>query len=122
MSSYPHEYATESQRTRTRGELCMVSIIVSTEIDGAYVDVGDLVFTPLPNEGHLSRFRYDADFVRRGYPIDPALQLDSAPHELRGLPLAFEDAGPDSWGRLLLQRAERAKAEVEGRDPRRLAP
>ena len=58
----------------------MVSIIVSTDIEGEYVDVGDLVFTPLPNEGHLSRFRYDTDFVRRGYPIDPALRLDSAPH------------------------------------------
>ena len=100
----------------------MVNLICSTEIDGQYIDVGDLMFTPGPNDRHMARFRYDTDFVRVGYAIDPGLNLDRAPHELRGLPLAFEDAAPDAWGEVLLQRAERMQAEGQGRPSRQMTP
>ncbi|MCX6395027.1 MAG: type II toxin-antitoxin system HipA family toxin [Propionibacteriales bacterium] len=100
----------------------MVAIIVSTTIDGEYADVGDLLFTPGPSGTHSARFTYDPEFVRRGWAIDPALPLDPAPHTLRGLPLAFEDASPDTWGELLLQRAERNTAAETGRDSQRLTP
>ena len=100
----------------------MAHIIISTTIDGEYVDVGDLLFTPGRHDSHVARFTYDADFIRRGWPIDPSLRLDDAAHDLRGLPLAVEDASPDSWGQMLLQRAERHAAEAEGRGSRKLTP
>lgn len=100
----------------------MAHIIVSTEIGGEYVDVGDLLFTAGRHDSHVARFTYDADFIRRGWRIDPELQLDDAAHDLRGLPLAVEDAAPDSWGQMLLQRAERHAAEAEGRGSRKLTP
>lgn len=100
----------------------MPHIIVSTEIDGDYVDVGDLFFTPGRHDSHVARFNYDRDFIRRGWPIDPELPLDTGAHNLRGLPLAFEDASPDSWGKLLLQRGERHAAAAEGRGSQQLTP
>jgi serine/threonine-protein kinase HipA len=98
------------------------NLIVSTEIDGEYVDVGDLLFNPGRHDSHVARFTYDTDFIRRGWPIDPAIGLDDAAHDLRGLPLAIEDAAPDSWGQMLLQRAERHAAGVEGRGATQLTP
>jgi len=98
------------------------AIIVSTEIDGDYVDVGDLTFTPGRYDTHTARFLYDKEFVRRGYAIEPGIALDSARHLLPGLPLAVEDAAPDAWGQHLLQRAERQRAQVEGRASRSLTP
>jgi serine/threonine-protein kinase HipA len=100
----------------------MANIIISTEIDGEYVDVGDLLFTAGRHDSHTARFTYDTGFIRRGWPIDPALRLDHAPHDLPGLPLAVEDAAPDSWGQMLLQRGERHAAEDQRRDSRKLTP
>lgn len=100
----------------------MPNIIVSTEIEGEYVDVGDLFFTPGRNEFHVGRFTYDPEFLRRGWPIDPALSLESSTHDVSALPLAFEDASPDAWGQMLLQRAERHAASIEGRGARQLTP
>lgn len=100
----------------------MTNIIVSTEIDGQYVNVGDLFFVPGAYGTHTVRFTYDRDFIRRGWPIEPSLVLDDAAHELKGLPLALEDASPDAWGQMLLQRAERKAADVDGRDPHTLTP
>lgn len=99
----------------------MVAIIVSTEIDGDYIDVGALLFVPGSAGGHSARFTYDPEFVRRGWPIDPSLPLDDGAHELPGLPLAVLDASPDAWGQLLLQRAERHRAR-DGEGARRLTP
>lgn len=100
----------------------MPNIIVSTEIAGERVEVGDLFFTPGRHDSHVARFTYDPEFIRRGWPIDPALRLDAAAHDLPGLPLAVEDASPDSWGQMLLQRAERHTAASEGRGARQLTP
>ena len=100
----------------------MPNIIVSTEIDGETVDVGDLFFVPGRHDSHSARFTYDPQFLRIGWQIDPALRLDAAAHDIRGMPLAIEDAAPDSWGEMLLQRGERHAAEVEGRPARKLTP
>lgn len=100
----------------------MPNILVSTQIDGEHVEVGDLLFAPGRHDSHTARFTYDAEFIRRGWPIDPALRLDDAAHDLRGLPLAIEDASPDSWGQMLLQRAERHAAGDAGRGSRQLTP
>lgn len=100
----------------------MPNIIVSTEIAGEHVEVGDLFFRPGRHDSHVARFTYDAEFLRRGWPIDPALRLDAAAHDLPGLPLAVEDAAPDSWGQMILQRAERHAATAESRGARTLTP
>ena len=100
----------------------MPNIIVSTEVDGEKVNVGDLFFVPGRHDSHSARFTYDAQFLRRGWQLDPALRLDAAAHDLRGMPLAIEDAAPDSWGEMLLQRAERHAAELENRAARKLTP
>ncbi len=100
----------------------MPNIIVSTEINGEVVDVGDLFFVPGRHDSHSARFTYDPRFLRTGWQIDPALKLDAAAHDLRGMPLAIEDAAPDSWGEMLLQRGERHVAEIEGRPARKLTP
>lgn len=96
--------------------------IVSTELRGELVHVGDMMVVPMPYGAPRVRFRYDDDFVAEGYAIDPSLRLDGAPHEINGLPLAAEDACPDAWGQALLQRAERMAAEAEGRPSERLGP
>ena len=62
----------------------MPNIIVSTEIDGDYVDVGDLFFTPGRHDSHVARFTYDRDFIRRGWPTDPELPLDTGAHNQIG--------------------------------------
>lgn len=100
----------------------MPNIIVSTEIDREYVDVGDLFLVPRRAGANVVRFTYDAEFVRRGWPIDPALPLDTFAQDLPGIPLALEDASPDAWGQMLLQRAERHAAVSDERESRRLTP
>jgi hypothetical protein len=62
----------------------MPAIIVSTDIDGEYIDPGDLTFTPGPRGNHAGRFRYDSDFVQLGYAIEQDIGLDSAPQRPPG--------------------------------------
>lgn len=98
----------------------MSTIIVSTELDGEYRDVGDLTFTsgPITNLGH---FTYDPDWLVDGYELEPGLPLMSGRQTIRGgVPLSFLDASPDYWGRLLLQRKEERDADTERRPTRKL--
>lgn len=93
----------------------MSLIVVSTRVGGDEVDVGDITYTQRANGAAQVRFQYDRDFLAHGYPIEPGLPLDAAPHTLPLLPLAVLDASPDLWGRNLLTIAERRRAEEEGR-------
>lgn len=92
----------------------MTEIIISTEINGESVDIGYLSVATSPDDEYGVRFHYDTGFVRRGYAIDPALPLDTSPHELREFPLAIVDAMPEAWGELLLQAAGRYDARYNG--------
>ena len=70
-------------------------------------------------------FEYDADWLASDerFPIDPALQLGpgafhtSADKSLFG---AIGDSAPDRWGRALIRRAARRRAERAGETPRTL--
>ncbi|RLV56090.1 type II toxin-antitoxin system HipA family toxin [Aeromicrobium phragmitis] len=81
------------------------SFTVFTTLGGESVEAGTVNFT----EGRTftSSFRYAVDYLARpdSYPIEPGLPLDDAPHVVGGgLPLALDDASPDRWGRMLLER------------------
>jgi serine/threonine-protein kinase HipA len=70
-----------------------------------------------------STFAYADDYLKRdgAYPLDPALPLHyGALQTPTGVPLfcAFADTAPDRWGRTLLMRAEKYRAE-KTRDTRR---
>ncbi len=70
-------------------------------------------------------FEYDADWLASParFALEPALVLGGGPqHTPQGRALfgAFGDSAPDRWGRNLIQRDERRRAQVEGRAPRSL--
>ena len=70
-------------------------------------------------------FEYDADWLASParFALEPALMLGGGPqHTQQGRALfgAFGDSAPDRWGRNLIQRDERRRAQAEGRTPRSL--
>lgn len=70
-------------------------------------------------------FEYDAGWLREAerFALEPALTLAPGPHHTAGdkaLFGAIGDSAPDRWGRTLMRRAERRRAEKEGRIPRTL--
>jgi serine/threonine-protein kinase HipA len=71
-------------------------------------------------------FEYHAEWLRDadGYSLEPALALGRgsfAPGEDRAMFGSIGDSAPDTWGRRLMQRAERRAAEREGRPVHALA-
>ncbi len=77
------------------------------------------------NGRESASFEYDADWLRAKirFAIEPALMLTPGPfHTSGGKPLfgAFDDSAPDRWGRELMRRTERRRAEHGGRSPRSL--
>ena len=70
-------------------------------------------------------FEYDAAWLANPerFALEPALMLGAGPqHTMQGCVLfgAFGDSAPDRWGRKLIQRAERRRAQAEARAPRSL--
>ncbi len=70
-------------------------------------------------------FEYDRNWLAHPerFSLEPALKLGPGPfHTSSGSPLfgAIGDSTPDRWGRVLMRRAERRRAEREGETPRSL--
>lgn len=70
-------------------------------------------------------FEYDANWMANParFALEPALVLGGGPqHTQQGRALfgAFGDSAPDRWGRKLIQREERRRAQGEGRTARSL--
>ena len=70
-------------------------------------------------------FEYDADWLAYAnrFALEPALLLGPGPfHTTTGRPLfgTIGDSAPDRWGRVLMRRAERRRAERVGETPRTL--
>jgi serine/threonine-protein kinase HipA len=68
-------------------------------------------------------FEYHPDWLanKARFSLEPALVLNrGAFTPAAGAPIfgSIGDSAPDSWGRRLMQRAERRRAEREGRQPR----
>jgi serine/threonine-protein kinase HipA len=75
--------------------------------DGEAHHAGDLAFGQMSTDGRCpSAFRYTADWLRRGFPLDPeSLPLQSGEFHSSHLapPLAvFSDALPDAWGQHII--------------------
>ncbi len=75
--------------------------------DGEAHHAGDLAFGQMSADGRCpSAFRYTADWLRRGFPLDPeSLPLQSGEFHASHLapPLAvFADALPDAWGQHII--------------------
>jgi len=65
-----------------------------------------------PERGVSASFEYATEWLTRSdaFALDPTgLPLQRAAHHAAALPGVFQDAGPDRWGRLLIERAVRKK-------------
>lgn len=99
-------------------------VLVCVDLDGAPSLVGRL-WTRLRKNKETATFEYDADWLQHParFSLDPALQLGPGPfHTVADMPMfgAIGDSAPDRWGRALMRRMERRRAEREGGPPRTL--
>jgi len=97
-----------------------------------YVDLGgkpDLVgrlWARMRKDKETATFEYDRGWLNRPdrFSLEPALKLDPGRfHTPANKPLfgALGDSAPDRWGRALMSRVERRRAEREGMAPRTLS-
>jgi serine/threonine-protein kinase HipA len=103
------------------------------------MDKDVLVYVDLQGTSHLvgrlwgrtrkgresATFEYDKSWLAHPYhfSLEPALKLGPGPfHTPSEKPLfgAIGDSAPDRWGRVLMRRAERRRAERQGETPRTL--
>ncbi len=97
---------------------------VYVELYGRPVLVGRLWARMRKGRDNAS-FEYDAEWLQRSdrFALEPALQLGpGAFHTPADKPIfgAIGDSAPDRWGRMLMRRAERRRAERAGETPRTL--
>ncbi len=99
-------------------------IFVYVDLDGVQHLVGRLW---LHNRKRVesATFRYDEEWLRNParFPLEPALQMDAAPHHTtagKSLFGAIGDSAPDRWGRALMMRSEARRARSAGETPRTL--
>lgn len=99
-------------------------VLVYVDLDGARNLVGRLWVHDRKGR-ESATFEYDDAWLEHGekFALEPALQLGPGPfHTAAGRALigAIGDSAPDRWGRILMRRAERRRAEQEGETPRTL--
>ena len=99
-------------------------LLVYVDLAGVAYFVGRLWARRARNR-ESATFEYDADWLASParFALEPALMLGGGPqHTQQGRALfgAFGDSAPDRWGRNLIQRDERRRAQAEGRAPRSL--
>jgi len=99
-------------------------VLVYVDLDGAPHLAGRL-WARMRKGKDSSTFEYDRDWLAHlaRFSLEPALQLGPGPfHTPAGKPLfgAIGDSAPDRWGRVLMRRAERRRAEKAGQAPRTL--
>src|SRR5579863_8062641 len=97
-------------------------ILVYVDLNGTPCLVGRL-WTHMRKDRESASFEYDKSWL--GHPerfsLEPALALGPGPYHTasgRALFGAIGDSAPDRWGRVLMRRAERMRAERGGRAPR----
>ncbi len=97
---------------------------IHIEIGGKTSRVGTL-YSPARGAGSPATFEYHSDWLTNAthFSLEPALQIGRgafAPKAGQTLFGSIGDSAPDSWGRRLMQRAERRNAAREGRAVRTL--
>jgi serine/threonine-protein kinase HipA len=98
--------------------------LVYVELDGTTVGVGRL-WAHLRRGRESATFEYDRSWLehQRRFALEPDLRLGPGPfHTPADRPLfgAISDCAPDRWGRTLMRRAERRRAERAGETSRSL--
>lgn len=99
-------------------------VFVDIDLHGRSVPVGRLWWRIRKGRESAS-FEYDPAWIGHDgrFALEPALALAPGPfHTPPGKALfgAIGDSSPDRWGRVLMRRAERRRAERDGRAPRTL--
>lgn len=97
-------------------------ILVYVDLQGKPHLVGRL-WARVRKERENATFEYDKTWLehRERFSLEPALKLGPGPfHTPSHKPLfgAIGDSAPDRWGRVLMRRAERRRAEREKKTPR----
>ena len=98
--------------------------LVYVDLDGTPLLVGRL-WGRVRRERESATFEYDPSWLENPtrFSLEPALQLGPGPFHTPGdLPMfgAIGDSAPDRWGRVLMRRMERRRAEREKTTPRTL--
>jgi len=98
--------------------------LVYVDLDGNPLLVGRL-WGRVRKERESASFEYDSSWLENParFSLEPALQLGPGPFHTPGdMPMfgAIGDSAPDRWGRVLMRRMERRRAEREKRTPRTL--
>jgi len=96
--------------------------LVYVDLDGVPHLVGRL-WARVRKNRESATFEYDSAWLRHParFSLEPALKLGPGPfHTQADTPMfgAIGDSAPDRWGRALMRRMERKRAEQEGRTPR----
>jgi serine/threonine-protein kinase HipA len=99
-------------------------VLVYIDLRGTPHLVGRLWARTRGNKDSAS-FEYDRNWLAHAdrFSLEPALTLGPGPfHTPSGKPLfgAIGDSAPDRWGRVLMRRAERRRADSAGETPRTL--
>lgn len=102
----------------------MSVIEVHIELDGVLKRVGTMR-RQARRGGEATTFEYHAAWLddAAGFSLEPELRRGRgvfAPADGRTLFGSIGDSAPDTWGKSLMRRAERHRAEREGRQPRAL--
>ncbi|MFZ7127848.1 MAG: type II toxin-antitoxin system HipA family toxin [Desulfobacterales bacterium] len=99
-------------------------VLVYVDLEGEPAIVGRL-WARRRKGRDSAAFEYDKGWLKRHdcFALEPALLLGPGPfYTLPGKPIfgAIGDSAPDRWGRMLMRRAERRRAERAGETPRTL--
>ena len=103
----------------------MSNVEVHIELDGLTQRVG-LLRQNRGRRGETISFEYDDVWLKNSncFSLEPALSLTSGtfhPSQDRAIFGSIGDSAPDTWGRQLMQRAERRRAKAEKRPVRTLS-
>ena len=96
-------------------------VLVYVDLQGAPLLVGRL-WARVRKDRENATFEYDKSWLAHAerFSLEPALKLGPGPfHTPSDKPLfgAIGDSAPDRWGRVLMRRGERRRAEREGQTP-----
>jgi serine/threonine-protein kinase HipA len=99
-------------------------VLVYIDLNGVPYMVGRLWARTRKNKEGAT-FEYDASWLehRERFSLEPAITLGPGPfHTAADMPMfgAIGDSAPDRWGRALMRRMERRRAEREKQTPRTL--
>jgi len=99
-------------------------IFVHIDLNGETLPVGRL-WSRVRKGRDSASFEYDQTWLEnpQRFALEPALTLAPGPFHTppeKALFGAIGDSAPDRWGRVLMRRAERRRAEREGQTPRTL--